>query len=234
MKSTSLTRTTKKLIRSALIILCFTLPAHAESMYTVTVNNVSLKQVQDAVIEVFTGKNFNLDDVSDYRIVMTKAFGDGFWVASRKCFVRCNTIARDGNVKMTFTEEEGDNGAYRRRSIDHLIPIINEVKSVLDGTPKNIIKNEAVNQLPGSGNEREKALGIRLAENNKVAEIVAASAAQDKIFPGDLIVEIDGISVENMDTKSLETYISNKWGNSKSLTFTIDHEGKKNIIVLTK
>ncbi len=228
------TKTTKKLLIAVLITIYLALPAYAESMYTITVNNVSLKQVQEAVIEIFTGKNFNLDDVSDYRIVMTKAFGDGFWVATRKCFVRCNTIARDGNVKMTFTEEEGGIGAYRRRSIDHLIPIINEVKAVLDGTPKNAIKNEAVNQLPGSGNEREKALGIKLAEKGKVAETVAASAAQDKIFPGDIIIEIDGISVENMDTQSLETYLSNKWGNSKTLTFTIDRQGKKSIIVLTK
>lgn len=224
----------KILVLSFAILVTLALSAFAESMYTITVNNVSLKKVQDVVIEVFTGKNFNLDDVSDYRIVLTKAFGDGFWVASRKCFVRCNTIARDGNVKMTFTEEEGGIGAYRRRSIDHLIPIINEVKSVLDGTPKEAIKNEAVNQLPGSGNEREKILGIKLAENCRIAEISPGSAAQNKLFIGDTICEIDGILVNEMDKQSLETYISNKWGNTKSMSLTVDHEGKKSIIVLSK
>jgi len=223
----------KLFLAVGVICAVFAVPAFAESMYVVTIKNADVKKVQDVLIEVFTGKNFNLDDVSNYRVVFTKGFGDGFWVASRKCLVKCNTLERDGNVRLVVTEEEVGAG-YRRRSIDHLVPFIKEVKHAVDGTAIEAITNEAQNQLPESGNVREKTLGLKVSDDQKVLDVAAGSASQGKIFVGDRILEIDGVSAESMKKDSMTTYLNNKWGAGKSITFTVEHEGKKSFVTISK
>ena len=225
----------KKLLATLALILTLTSAASAATIFTTTIMDVSPEEVQDTLIEVFTGKNFSIGEVTQYTVTFQKAFGDGFWTASRLNTVKCNIIPRDGNVKLIVSQVDEINGVVKRnRGISHLVPIVSEVKHVLDGTPIDDVQNEAVDQLPGSGNEREKELGLVLGENGGVIEVKPGSAAHGKIAAGDAILEINGMSLSGMDRDAVKTYIANKWGSGASLIMLVQHDGEKNFVSLKK
>ncbi|OUO91952.1 hypothetical protein B5F39_12070 [Cloacibacillus sp. An23] len=225
----------KKLLTTLILIFALTSTASAASLYTTTIMDVSAAQVQDALIEIFTGKNFTIDEVTPYTITFQKSFNDGVWLATKLNTVKCNLIERDGNVKLMVSQMELIGGqTLRKRSIDHLVPLLSEVKHVLDGTPIEEVHNEAVNQLPGSGNEREKELGLVLGENGEVTDVKPGSVAHGKIAIGDAILEINGMSLNGMDREAVKTYIANKWGSGASLILLVQHDGEKNFVTVKK
>ena len=225
----------KKLFTTLALILAISSTASAASLYTTTIMDVTPEQVQDALIEIFTGKNFTIDEVTPYTISFQKSFGDGFFEPTKLNTVKCNLIERDGNVRLMVSQMEIIGGrAMRKRSIDHLVPLLSEVKHVLDGTPVDDVRNEAVNQLPGSGNEREKELGLVLGENGGVIDVKPGSAAHGKIAIGDAILEINGMSLNGMDRDAVKTYIANKWGSGASLIMLVQHNGEKDFVTLKK
>lgn len=225
----------KKLFLLIVLILLMTTPSHAAKLFVVTIKEVKPETVQDTLIEVFTGKNFTIDEVDSYKVTFVKSFTHGLLEVTRLNTVKCNVIARDGNVKLMVTQHEVIGGqTLRQRSIDHLIPMIVEVKNMLDGTPVDAIENEAVDQLPNSGNKREKKLGLTIGDNGRVTNIEAGSAAHGKITIGDIIYEINGISINDMDKTALRTYIANKWGAGASLIMMVEHEGEKKIVSIKK
>lgn len=216
-------------------------PATATTLYTTTIQETTVETVQEALIDIMTGKNFAIDEVTPYKVTFNKNFGDGFFIASRAQTVIFNLLARDGNVKMMVTQTELVQGMLKRqRSIEHMIPIIKEVKNAVDGTPLDSIQNEAVNQLPGSGNEREKSLGITLSEkdsNNRyrIEKIASGSYAADKqIAVGDVLLEVNGRNTAEYEKKALESYIANKWGDGSSLVFAFDRDGEIKVVSLKR
>ncbi len=235
----------KKILIVIALILTFTSTAFAAAIYTTTIKDCTVEKVQDVLIEVMTGKNFVVNEVTPYKMTFDKNFGDGFWSAAQNTTVRFNLLARDGNIKMMVSETEkisnGWGGFFeRKRSIDQLIPIIKEVRSSIDHTPKDAITNEAVDQLPGSGNEREKKLGLTLTDKDgenvyKVKAVEPGSASSDaKIFINDKILEINGRVLSSLDKDSVNSYIANKWGAGASLVMLIEHEGEQKLITLKK
>lgn len=217
------------------VILCFVLQAEAANLLTVTINETTPEKTQDLLIEVFTGKNFTIDEVNPYNITFMKNFGDGFWTAARINKVKCNIIPRDGNIKLMVSQIESINGIVQRpRGIEHLIPLVAEVKHLLDGTPVDDVKNEAIDQLPGSGNERERKLGLTIGESGTVTDVTKDGMANGKIFIGDRLFEINGMSLADMDVTAIRSYIANKWGAGSSLVIMVEHEGERKIITLKK
>lgn len=225
----------RKLILCVAIILFFVTSANAAKLYVVTINDVKTEKVQDTLIEIFTGKNFTIGDVDPYKVTFIKSFTHGLLEITRMNTVKCNVIARDGNVKLMVTQHEIIGGqTLRQRSIDHLIPMIVEAKNVLDGTPISAIANEAVDQLPGSGNEREHQLGLTIGESATVTNVAKDGAANGKIFIGDRLIEINGITLADMDITAIRSYIANKWGAGSSLVMVIEHDNEKKIVTLKK
>lgn len=230
---------------AVLFMFIFSSTAFAAAIYTTTIKDCNPEQVQDVLIEIMTGKNFVLNEVTPHKITFDKNFGDGFWTAAQNTTVRFNLLARDGNVKMMVSETEkisnGWGGFFeRKRSIDQLIPIIKEVRNSIDHTPKDEITNEAVDQLPGSGNEREKKLGLTLTDKDeqnvcRVKSVEPGSASYDaKIIINDKILEINGRSISSFDKDSVVAYIANKWASGASLILLIEHEGEQRLVTLKK
>ena len=235
----------KKLSIAIALLFIFVSTAFAAAIYTTTIKDCNVGQVQDVLIEIMTGKNFVVNEVTPYKITFDKNFGDGFWTAAQNTTVRINLLERDGNVKMMVSETEkisnGWGGFFeRKRSIDQLIPIIKEVKNSIDHTPKDDIANEAVDQLPGSGNEREKKLGLTLNDKDeqnvyRVKSIDPGSASSDaKIIINDKILEINGRTLSSLDKDAVTAYIANKWASGASLVILIDHEGEQKLVTLKK
>lgn len=100
------------------------------------------------------------------------------------------------------------------------------------------MKNEAVDQLPGSGNRRAKPLGIQWAGvlSGKGIEIVAvepASLAADAgVLAADLVVEVNGHSVKDMTPDALRSYLANKMAAGSSLMFGIERAGEIELVVV--
>lgn len=231
----------RKILAFTMFFILYSTPLFAASIYTTTIQETSVEQVQEVLIEVMTGKNFAIDEVTPYKVTFNKNFGDGFFIASRAQTVIFNLLARDGNIKMMVTQIELYQGiSKRQRSIDHMIPIIKEVRNAIDGTPIDNIENEAVDQLPGGGNKREKSLGITISEKDSrgrylVEKIAPGSCAADKQFAvGDVIIEINGRTAAEFEKKALDSYIANKWGEGTSIIFTLDRFGETQIITLKR
>ncbi len=211
--------------------------AFAEKMYITTIKNASIKQVQDTIIDVTSAKNFTVDAVEPYKVVVTKDFGDGFWAATHHCMVKFNMLERDGFIKLTVTETELVQGfVHRARSIDQLIPMIKEIRSKIDGTPNEAITNEAVKEEPNT--PQEKPVGLILGEKNTeglipVLKVEADSkAAEVKLTSGDLIAEIDGKPSASFDQKTLSAYIENKIAAKGSVILVYVRNDKKDLLVL--
>ena len=75
----------KKLLMVPLIviILLISTQAFAASIFTTTIRDCTSQQVEDTLIEIMTGKNFVVNEVTPYKITFDKNFGDGFWVAAQ-------------------------------------------------------------------------------------------------------------------------------------------------------
>lgn len=229
----------KKILLCALFLLIFTPQLHAAALYITTIRECTPEQVTDTLIEVMTGKNFIINEVTPYRVTFNKSFPQGLGGYSHQNVI-FNLIDRDGNVKMMVSQLELIGVVIRQRSIDHMIPIIKEVRNSIDGTPLDAISNEAINQLPGSGNEREKKLGITISNKGpdglyKIVNVDPGSAADDaSLSINDTILEINGRVLSEYDKKAVDSYISNKWGSGASLIILISHDGEQKMITLRK
>jgi hypothetical protein len=229
----------KKILLCIFAILIFVSVSSAASLYITTIRECTPEQVTDTLIEVLTGKNFTIDDVTPYKVSFNKSFPQGLGGYSHHNVV-FNLIERDGNVKMMVSQKALLGVQVFQRSIDHLVPIIKEVRNSIDGTPFDAISNEAVNQLPGSGHEREKKLGITIGNQGpdglyKIVNVDPGSAADDAgLFINDTILEINGRVLSEYDKKAVNSYISNKWGAGSSLIMLISHDGEQKMVTLRK
>lgn len=181
-----------------------------------------------------------MDEVDPYKVVMTKTFSDGvLFQVTRICFVKFNLLERDGNVRMMVSEIENMGGqAVRQRSIDHLIPLIREIRSKIDGTPTQDIANDAVNQLPSSGNERKKSLGLGLGNKNSDGYAVitfvedGSKAAEAGMVAQDVLLEVNGRSTKDMDLAALKAYLANKSAKESSLILVYSRNGAQSVVMV--
>lgn len=228
----------KKFTLLVLMLALFSTPAIAATIYTTTINETTIPRVQDVILEIMMGKNFYIDDVDANKVIVGKNFGDGIFILTTFCRVKFNLLERDGNVKVMVTQTDTVGVVSRQRPIDHLVPFILEIKNKIDGTPVSQISSEAVNQLPGSGNVREKALGIRLGtklENGYIVikDVDSGSLAADAgLVPGDLIVEVNGRPSKNFDVNALQSYLANKSAQNSSIFLVYARNGKENLATL--
>ncbi|MEA3283762.1 MAG: PDZ domain-containing protein [Synergistota bacterium] len=228
----------RKFILALLTVICISTIASAASLYNVTINDTNTQTVQDAAIEIMTGKNFTIDEITPYKAVFTKGFGDGFWVASRICYVNLAFIERDGNVKVMVSETEEIGGIVRKRSIDHLVPLVQQIKSTVDGTPIDQVENEAVDQLPGSGNDREKALGLVLDDQIgphgiKVISVEPGSLAEENgITALDILSEVNGRETKTMTPSAIKSYLANKMAAKSSIMLIVIRESEKKLFTI--
>lgn len=231
-----------KKIALGLFLLCLCVAsAGANSLFITTILDCTTEKVQDVAIEIMTGKNFIIDEVSPYKIVFEKNFGDGFFVGKHMRKVQINVLARDGNVKLMVANYAALGDAFKMQvGVDHVIPLIKEIKHAIDGTAISLIENEAVDQLPGSGNVREKKLGLSIGEKDsaglyRVRDVEAGSfAAEAGIYIGDIIHEMNGRYLSDMGKRAVESYLSNKWGSGASVVLVVEHDGQKKTIILKK
>ena len=228
----------RKLALLFILLVLFSAPAMAATIYTTTVNETVIPVVQDVILEIMMGKNFYIDEVDSNKVIVGKNFGDGIWIPTTFCKVKFNLLERDGNVKIMVTQTDTVGLTSRQRPIDHLIPFIQEIKNKIDGPPISQISSEAVNQLPGSGNVREKALGIQLGTKLESGYIVikdvdsASMAADAGLVPGDLIVEVNGRSSKDFDVNGLKSYLANKSAQKTSILLIYSRGDHESLVTL--
>lgn len=228
----------KKFTFLVLLMALFSTPAMAATIYTTTINETTIPRVQDVILEIMMGKNFYIDDVDANKVIVGKNFGDGIWIPTTFCKVKFNLLERDGNVKVMVTQTDTVGLVSRQRPIDHLVPFIQEIKNTIDGTPVTQISSEAVNQLPGSGNVREKALGIRPGAKPGngcivIKDIDSASIAADAgLVAGDRIVEVNGRPSKDFDVNALQSYLANKSAQKSAIFLVYARDGKEHLVTL--
>ena len=81
---------------------------------------------------------------------------------------------------------------------------------------------------------KERQLGLTIGESGTVTNVAKDGAANGKIFIGDRLIEINGITLADMDITAIRSYIANKWGAGSSLVMVIEHDNEKKIVTLKK
>ena len=211
---------------------------YAESVYITTMKDTNTTTVQDAAIEIMTGKNFTIEEITPYKAVFFKGFGDGFWIPSELCYVNFAFVERDGNVKVIVSETEKCEGITYQRSINHLVPLIKQIRHAVDGTPEEMVENEAVDQLPGSGNKREKALGLVLDDKMgdkgiKILSVDPGSLAEENgILALDILSEINGRETMGLTPSAVKSYLANKMASKSSIMLIVCRGNDKKLFTI--
>ena len=228
----------KKILFVALFVLLGCNAAWGAQVFVTTVQSTDIRQVQDVSIEYMMGRNFAVDRVEEYTLTFTKGFGDGFWLASRNMVVKFNMLARDGNVKLMVTQFENSPQAWLsgQRAIEHLIPLIRNIRHSIDGTPQDQIENEAVNQgaddSDTSPNKQKAVVKSGLSFDGLNVKSVEAGGIAEKagLKAGDRIVEINARPADEKTLKDLDTRLAS----GRSVMVVYEREGKKDVATLKK
>ena len=138
-----------------------------------------------------------------------------------------------------FVENPGTGNEIINRNIGNkkdertLHNILEKVASLVDPDyqPEYLRDNEKkkIAEQP-----KERQLGLTIGESGTVTNVAKDGAANGKIFIGDRLIEINGITLADMDITAIRSYIANKWGAGSSLVMVIEHDNEKKIVTLKK
>lgn len=198
--------------------------------------NTTIETVRDESIDYMTDKNFSLDRVEDYTVTFNKGLGDGFWIASRNMIVKFNTLQRGENVRLIVTQFEDSPQAMRKgqRQIDHLIPLIKEIRHNIDGTPLDEIENEAKDQqTPGDEEKAKPAPKSGVKFNGSTIESLEPKGVARKagLQVGDVILEVNAKPV-SAEGDSLVQILDKGLADGRSIIIIYERDGSQNIVTL--
>jgi membrane-associated protease RseP (regulator of RpoE activity) len=212
----------KKLVLAVLLVVSLCDLAWGKQIFITTIRDTDRDEVRDVSIEYMMGRNFGVDRVEDYTITFTKGFGDGFWLDLRNMIVKFNLLQQGNDVKLMVTQFEDSHyfvfpfhqAAFKgQRAIEHLVPLIKDIRRAIDGTPLSAIQNEALDQQPGARAAREargeshtmtprntvkKTSASGLTVDGYEITFVQPSTPADKagLVPGDMILELNAREAE--------------------------------------
>lgn len=213
--------------------------ADAAQLFVTTIQGTNVEKAHAAILEVMTENKFIIDDVDKYKVVFTKNYGDGFFIASQHCMVKFNMLEQeDGSLKMMVSETEyHQNLGFRARSIDPLIPLIGTIRQKLDGTDPAYIENEAPTKEE-LANPKPVPLGLAFGDKTTDGFVAISSvepkskAAKVGLQTGDVIFEVDGRSVADMSVSALMKYIDGKMSDKSSVMLGYLRGDKRDLAVI--
>jgi Trypsin-like serine proteases, typically periplasmic, contain C-terminal PDZ domain len=125
-------------------------PAHAKQLFVTTIHDTDLYTVQEVAVHCMKERGFAPDRVEERLMTFRKRFDDAFWLGSRNMVVKFDTKQDGPDVVLMVTQYEDNPHAHARgrMAIDHLAPIIRDIRHSVDGTPLNRIYNEAATGAP--------------------------------------------------------------------------------------
>ena len=230
----------KKLVLCAIFILVFASSAPAANMFTTVIRETTIPVVQETIINIFSQKGFAVADVGSNKVALNKSFGDGFFTAIRNRTILFTLLQQEEDVKMMVSQNELNNGwIHLQNNIEHLIPLVQEVRSTIDGTPLDQIVNET--PAPSDASKpAPKKIGLTLAkpdgQEHYVAKIEKGGEADKAgLASGTVVYEINGKVLNDMKTqREIENYINTKWDAGASLILLYDKNGTKEMLTLKK
>lgn len=197
--------------------------ADAQSVYVMTLEELTIQEAQDGIRDFMFAKNFSLDVESPHALIFSKRFPQMFTTNRR-------------TVRFNFQTREEGTRVLVSGAINQLGPLLKEMKHQLDATPRNQIRNEAINQMPGFLNKSPLILGIviRQKDNHGVAvidEVKEFSWAMDVgLKPKDLILEIDGKPTAQYSIPWIRSLLGGLYEGSTNFTLKIERDGRKGLV----
>ena len=243
----------KKLIATLVLILLLATSANAMQEMQKEVSCAELNKVKDAIVSVVgPGRGVRINKVSEYEVVFE--FKTGNDLANLLFMNRHTGVQPVGRIyfdlipmsektliKATtaFVENPGTGNEIINRNIGNKKDertshnILEKVASLVDPDyqPEYLRDNEKkkIAEQP-----KERQLGLTIGESGTVTNVAKDGAANGKIFIGDRLIEINGITLADMDITAIRSYIANKWGAGSSLVMVIEHDNEKKIVTLKK
>lgn len=213
--------------------------ADAAQLFVTTIRDTNAEKAHAVILEVMTSNKFVIDDVDKYKVVFTKNYGDGFFIASQHCMVKFNMLEQEnGSLKMMVSETEyHQNLGFRARSIDPLIPLIRTIRQKLDGTDPAYIENEAPTKEE-LAKPKPEPLGLAFGEKTTDGFVTISSvepnskAAKVGLQSGDVVYEVDGRSIGDMSITALMNYIDAKISDKSSVMLAYLRGDKKDLAVI--
>ncbi|MCC8183905.1 PDZ domain-containing protein [Cloacibacillus porcorum] len=230
----------KFILLGVLLILLYAPNAFAANMFTTVVRETTIPVVQETIINIFSPKGFAVADIGSNKVALNKSFGDGFFSAIRNRTILFTLLQQNEDVKMMVSQNELNSGwIHMQNNIEHLIPLIKEVRNTIDGTPLDQIVNET--PAPGDASApAPKKIGLVLVKVEEqeyyTAEVEKGGEAEKAgLTSGTIVYEINGKVLNDMkDKREIENYIDTKWNAGSSLILLYDKDGTKEILTLKK
>ena len=206
-----------------LFLLFFANSAGAQSVYVMTLMDISIEEAQDGVRDFMFAKNFSLDTEFPHTLIFSKRFPQMFTTNRR-------------TVRFNFQPREDGTRVLVSGAINQLGPILKEMKHQLDSTPRHKIRNEAINQMPGFLNKSPLILGIVIRHKNRdgfavIDEVRELSWAMDVgLKPKDLILEIDGNPTTINSIPWIRSLLGGLYEGNTHFTLKIERDGRKGVV----
>lgn len=219
-------------------------------------NSAETNKVRDAIVSIVgKEKGIRISHVSDYQLVFE--FNTKNDIANL-LFMNLRTgvqpvgriyfdlipMSEQTLIKAStaFVENPGTGYEVINRNIGNknderiLHNILEKVAATVDKTyqPKYLEKKSTKDKEKEIKVPKEKELGLVIGEDGSVVETVPGSEAHEKIIVGDVILEINGMSINGMDHDAIKTYIADKWDSGASLIVLVQRSGEKKYITLKK
>ena len=230
----------KKFVLCAVFILVFASSALAANMFTTVIRETTIPVVQETIINIFSPKGFAVADVGSNKVALNKSFGDGFFTAIRNRTILFTLLQQEEDVKMMVSQNELNSGwLHLQNNVEHLVPLIKEVRNKIDGTPLDQIVNET--PAPSDASKpAPKKIGLALVkpdgQEHYVAEVEKGGEADKAgLASGTAVYEINGKILNEMKSqREVENYINTKWSAGSSLIILYDKNGIKEMLTLKK
>lgn len=210
----------------------------AANLFTTTIMGTTIPEVQDVILEIMTREKYTLEDVDENKVVVSRQGPSVLFIPGVYSRVRFNMLARDTNVKLMVNQVDSQGPQSQQQPIAPLVPLIREIRSRIDGTPKEQIANETVTPETAAETPTGETLGIRLGEKTPEGYIVV-----DKVEPGskasdsglaalDVILEVNGRSTMEFEVKNLQSYLEEKWSQKASILLVYSRDGKTELATI--
>ena len=218
----------KKFALTALLVMTICGTAVGAQIFTTTIQNTTVQKVREISLVYMVGENFAIDRVDDYTMTFTKGFGDVFWGTQRNMTVRFNVLQTERNVKLIVTQFENSPQMliYGQREIEHLIPLIREIRHSIDGTPLDQIVNEATNQRPSAPPVKSSGLSF---DGLKITIVEPGGiAAQAGLKPGDKILGINGRPADENMLQDIDVRLAAR----RTVMIEYERDGERDLATL--
>ena len=208
---------------------------------TTIITSKEPEEVTDLLVEKMIENDFTIDELKSLSLRLKKnGYNKNFSVKTIRT-IDISVKPEYNKIQYFVTAfEDSARGKFINGNIDDIIPIMKDFKNKMDGTPIDQIKNEADPFVSGNWEKYIQKLGLTIDKNApggkyRIKAIEPKSGAGDaKLVKNDIILEVNGQKIEEIETASINSYLAGLWRSGEPFELLILHKGEEKTVTLKR